>query len=235
MGIKSRLFSGVLAASFLGVVPLGAVAKALVVSHSHDVVVVTPGSLPELAQRHGISFQLYSESGDGRCYLYIEQHMGERLLILDVTDPANIKQVNAIPLSVPGPFDFVRMLRSSAILVQFRNNLGMAVMDVRKPKAPALMRVSTLLSSGHTESLGDTAFLTRNERRNVDPVVPRDFQIVDTSNPKDPALLCTVKQVNNETARDETGTTFLLGADGLTVVRRPRVEERYKLAETYTN
>jgi hypothetical protein len=30
--------------------------------------------------------------------------------VLDVTDPAHIKQVNAIPLSVPGPFDFVRTI-----------------------------------------------------------------------------------------------------------------------------
>jgi hypothetical protein len=235
MGIKSSLFSGVIAAAFLGVVPLGATERAQVASHSKDVVVVTPGNLPELAQRHGIAFQLYTQSGDGRCYLYIEQHMGQRLLVLDVTDPAHIKQVNAISLSAPGPFDFVRAIRSSAILVQFRNNLGMALLDVRKPKAPALKRVSTLQTSGYTESLGDSAFLTVNERPNDALVVPRDYQIVDTSNPRKPALLFTVKQVNDKIARDETGTTFLLGAEGLTVIRRPRVEEKYRLAETYTN
>lgn len=235
MGIKSRLFSGVIAAAFLCVVPLGATEKAQVVSHSKDVVVVTPGSLPELAQRHGIAFQLYTESGDGSCYLYIEQHMGERLLVLDVTDPAHIKQVNAIQLRVPGPFDFVRTLKSAAILVQFRNNLGMAVLDVRKPKAPALKRVSALFSPGHTESLGENAFSMVNQPRHDVPIVPRDYQIIDASNPKDPALLFTVKQVNNKIARDETGTTFLLGAEGLTVIRRPRVEEKFRLAETYTN
>jgi hypothetical protein len=36
-----------------------------------------------------------------------------------------------------------------------------------------------------------------------------------------------VKQVSGETARDETGTTFLLGSDGLTVIRHPQVEEKY--------
>jgi hypothetical protein len=59
------------------------------------------------------------------------------------------------------------------------------------------------------------------------PVVPRDYQIVDTSNPADPALLFTVKQVSGEIARDETGTTFLLGSEGLTVIRHPQVEEKY--------
>jgi hypothetical protein len=111
----------------------------------------------------------------------------------------------------------------------------MALLDVRKPKAPALKRVSTLQTSGSTESLGDSAFLMVNGLRRDAPVVPRDYQIVDTSNPKEPALLFTVKQVNGKTSRDETGTTFLLGADGLTVIRRPRVEEKYRLAETYTN
>jgi len=235
MSIKSRLFSGVIAAAFLGMVPLWAMAEALVVSHSRNVVVVMPGSLPELAQRHGIAFQLYSESGDGSCYLYIEQHNGERLLVPDVTDPAHIKQVKAVPLSVPGPFDFVRTLGNAAILVQFRSNLGMAVLDVRKPKAPALKLVSALQYPGHTESLGDSAFLMVRERQADVPVVPRDYQVVDTSDPVDPALLFTVKQVNNKIARDETGTTFLLGAEGFTVIRRPRVEEKYKTAQAYTN
>jgi len=34
--------------------------------------------------------------------------------------------------------------------------------------------------------------------------------------------------VKHRATNDETGTTFLLGSDGLTVVRRPRVEQEYK-------
>ena len=58
MGIKSRLFTGTLAATVLGTAPLACMAQAQVVSHSQDIVVVLPSSLPELVQRHGIAFQL---------------------------------------------------------------------------------------------------------------------------------------------------------------------------------
>jgi hypothetical protein len=235
MSLKCTFFTGLIAAAILGLTPLGAMAKAPTVSHSKDIVVVLPGSLPELAHRHGIAFQLYSGSSDGSCYLYIEQHMGERLLVLDVTDPAHIKQVMAVPLNVPGPFDFVRTLGSAAILIQFRNNLGLALLDVHKPKTPRLKRVGAFPYSGHTESLGDSAFLMVSEPLMDVPVAPRDYQVVDTSNPAGPALLFTIKQVDEKIVRDETGTTFFLGADGLTVIRRPRVEERYKTAQAYTN
>jgi hypothetical protein len=172
MSIRPTLFRGAIAAAFLGVMPLGAGAEKLIISHSKDVVVVLPAALPSLAQRHGIAFRLYSESGDGSCYLYIEQHEGERLLVLDVTDPTHIKQVKAVSLAVPGPFDFVRELRPWAILVQFRNNLGLAVLDLRKPKTPQLRPVSGLQYPRRTESLGDSAFLMVDEQQTDVPVVP---------------------------------------------------------------
>lgn len=235
MGIQSRLLSGVIAGVFLVVVPLEAKTKAPIVSYSKDVVIVTPDSLPELAQWRGIAFQLYTDAGDGSCYLYIEQEKGERLLVLDVSDPAKIKQVNSINLNVPGPFDFVRKLPSGATLVEFRNNLGIAVLDFRKPRAPALKRVSALQNSGPTESLGNSAFLLVNEGPGNVPPEPRDYQVVDTSDPAGPLLLFTAKQVNDEIKRNETGTTFLLGADGLTIIRRPSVEEKHYADQTFPN
>ena len=44
-----------------------------------------------------------------------------------------------------------------------------------------------------------------------------------------PTQLVTVKDVKHRVTNDETGTTFLLGSDGLTVVRRLPVEEEYKV------
>jgi hypothetical protein len=41
--------------------------------------------------------------------------------------------------------------------------------------------------------------------------------------------LDTVRLVTDKTTRDETGTTFLLGSEGLTIIRRPRVEEEYEI------
>jgi hypothetical protein len=234
MSIKSRLFTGTLAATVLGVAPLVWGEEAQVMSHSKDIVVVLPASLPELA-RHGIAFQLYSGSGDGSCYLYIEQHQGEGLLVLNVTDPGHVILTKAVPLTVPGPFDFVRMVGTSAYLVRFRDGLGMGVLDLRKPKAPVLKMVNNLQVPGPTESLGDTAFLTVSGLPTGVSAISQDYQVVDTSNPAYPSLLFTVKQVSGEIARDETGTTFLLGADGLTIIRRPCVEEQYKMAQSYTN
>jgi hypothetical protein len=235
MTIKSRLVSGAIVATILGIAPLVCLAEAKVVSHSKDIIVVLPTSLPELAQRQGIAFQLYSGSSDGKCYLYIEQHQGERLLVLDVTNPANIKLVNTEALTVPGPFDFVRTLGNSAVLLRFRNNHGTAVLDLRKPKKPALKAVAALTFTGHTESLGDSAFLMADEQATVMPSVPRDYQVADTSNPADPSLLYTVKKVNGNITRAETGTVFLLGSEGLTIIRHPREEAKYQDEESYTN
>ena len=59
--------------------------------------------------------------------------------------------------------------------------------------------------------------------------IPQDYQVVDSFNPANPVLLDTVRLVTDKTTRDETGTTFLLGSEGLTIIRRPRVEEEYEM------
>ena len=43
-----------------------------------------------------------------------------------------------------------------------------------------------------------------------------------------PTTLATIKQVKHKVVNEETGTTYLLGSDGLTVVRRPPIENDYK-------
>ena len=56
----------------------------------------------------------------------------------------------------------------------------------------------------------------------------RDYQVIDTSSAADPVLLTTVAQVTHKVVNRDTGTTFLLGSDGLTVIRRISVERDYK-------
>jgi hypothetical protein len=235
MRILARVFLGTLAVSLLGFVPQLCAAENSVVSHSQDLAMVPPTRLPAVAQQPGIALQLYTASGNGICYLYIEQQEGQRLLALDVTDPAKIKLAGDVPLTTPGPFDFVRPIGVTAYLVRFRINLGLGVLDLRKPKVPSLHVLSAAESQSHAESLGGAAFLLAKEPPRTVPPVPRDNQVFDVSNPASPALLGTVRQVTGETAREETGTTFLLGADGLTVLRHPRLEEAYKARESYTN
>jgi hypothetical protein len=55
-----------------------------------------------------------------------------------------------------------------------------------------------------------------------------DYHLVDVTNPAGPTPLATIKQVRHKLVNEETGTTYLLGSDGLTVIRRPRIEEDYK-------
>jgi hypothetical protein len=196
-------------------------------SKSQGLIVVQPRDLPEVAQMPGNSLFLHSD-GSGETYLYIEQQQGARLTIFDVTDPGKIKLVESITLTVPGTFDFVRPLDGHGELVRFRDNKGVALLDLHKVKAPSLRIISGLSEPGSTESLGETGFLMVNEPYNYVRATPRDYQVVDISLPSEPALLATVKEVKHEVVKDDTGTTFLLGSEGLTVVRRISVENDYK-------
>jgi hypothetical protein len=234
MSFKSRLFPAAFTLALVSVLPLVSVAQAQVVSRSRSIIVVPSATLPALAQQPGIAFQLYSGSGDGTCYLYVEQKEGKQLAILNVTDPANIKVAGTVSLAIPSPFDFVGALGQSAVLIQFRNH-EMALLDLRNPEAPVLRSENTLGKFGTAESLGDSGLLIGTQQRFAAPAIPRDYQVVDASDPSYPSLLFTVKQVSAKIARDETGTLFLLGSDGLTIIRRPRIEQSYKLAESYSD
>jgi len=64
---------------------------------------------------------------------------------------------------------------------------------------------------------------------------PRDYQVVDISSPSEPVLLATVAQVKHKLVNRDTGTTFLLGSEGLTLVRRTSVENDYKTHQTQMN
>ncbi len=231
MNIASPLFHRTIAGLLLSSAVLFGTATAEVVSHSKNIVIEQPANLPDLAQRPGVALHLYCDSGDGRAYLYIEQQSGKRLVVLDVTDPARVRMVRTVQLSVPGPFDFVQPLRSSAVLARFRNNMGEAVLDLRNARMPVLRIVDGQQYSGSTEPLGDSALLMVNDIRLTSQAAPRDYHVVDTTNPASPFLLYTAKQVNSILTRNATGTTFLLGSDGLTIIRRPRIEDKYWLEQ----
>jgi hypothetical protein len=205
-----------------------------ITSRSKDIVIEQPGDLPELAQRKGEAMELRS-LGNGTTYLYVEQHEVSRLTILDVTDPAHIKTVGSVPIQTPVAFDFVRSLGDSAVLISYRDNKGTAVMDFRKPKEPALISSNTLQRATRIESIGDTGLLASNAPRLDVEVSLRNYQIIDSSNPRDPQLLLTVEKVEKRLTNPDTGTTFLLSSDGLTVIRQPKVEEAYHLESTATN
>ena len=123
----------------------------------------------------------------------------------------------------------VRPLDGRGELVRFRENKSVAVLDLHNVKVPTLRMIQGLSEGGETESLGESAFLMVNEPYNYIRATPRDYQVIDSSTPSEPVLLATVAQVKHKLINRETGTTFLLGSDGLTVIRRTDVEYDYKV------
>jgi hypothetical protein len=221
--IKSTLALGlVVAAEVLSTSP----AVAEIHSRSNDLVVMQARDLPEQAQAPGNSLFLHSDNA-GSTYLYVEQQQGTRLSIFDVTDPARIKLVVSTPLATEGAFDFVRPLGEHAELVYFRNSRE-AVLDLRKAKRPALRMVPAVTDLGPAESLGQSGFLVTSQAYTYVPAVAHDYQVIDVV-ASDPAQLATVREVRHRVTNNETGTTFLLGPNGLTVVRRLSVENDYKV------
>ncbi len=202
-------------------------AEAEIHSRSKELVVMEPRDLPEQAQAPGNSLFLHYDNA-GSTYLYVEQLQGARLSVFDVTDPARIKLVMTTPLATEGAFDFVRPLGDHAELVYFRNSQNEAVLDLRKARKPVLRTISTVTDLGPAESLGESGFLVTSQAYKYVPAVARDYQVIDIT-ASDPTQLATVKDVKHRVNNDYTGTTFLLGGNGLTVVRRLSVENDYKV------
>ena len=217
------------AAAFLLTIP----AQAQIRPKSDELIVVQPKDLPEEAQLGGNSFFLYSDDS-GSTYLYMEQQQGARLTVFDVTDPAKVRLVFTTMMTVPGAYDFVQPMDGHGEMIRFRDNKGVAVLDLHKVKAPTYKMVAAL-RDGSTESLGETGFMVVNEPHDYVRAVPRDYQVVDSSNAADPILLATVSQVKHKVVNGDTGTTFLLGSEGLSMVRRRSVENEHKTAQIMKN
>jgi hypothetical protein len=222
--IKSTLALGLVVAAT--VLPIS-LAEAEIHSRSKELVVMEARDLPEQAQAPGNSLFLRSDNA-GSTYLYVEQQQGTRLSVFDVTDPARIKLVVSTPLAAEGAFDFVRPLGNNAELVYFRDGQKEAVLDLRKAKRPIFRMISTGTDLDQAETLGESGLLATSQPYKYVSAVGRDYQVIDIVAP-DPTQLATVKDVRHRVTNNETGTTFLLGPNGLTVVRRLSVEYDYKV------
>ncbi|MDB6042459.1 MAG: hypothetical protein JWM63_1010 [Gammaproteobacteria bacterium] len=227
--VDSRFSKSVRRAT-IAIVAAGAIAAQTVYARaSTKIVVVQPKDLPELARQSGEAMFLH-DTFEGKTFLYIEQNRGGRLVILDVTDPAHVTREGSVNLDAAGPFDFVSELGERKELVHFRHSQNDAALNLHKADAPTLEEVQGLMSPGPTMPLGDEGFtVTRraDAEAGASARAPRDYQVVDTADSKEPTLVFTVKQVREEITNDETGTTFLLANDGLYLIRRP-IEESDK-------
>ena len=226
--IKSTFALGLVAAAAV----LTSTAEAEIHSKSQELVVMEARDLPEQAQTPGNSFFLHSDN-TGSTYLYVEQQRGARLSVFDVTNPAHIKLEVSTPMATEGAFDFVRPLGDQAELVYFRDSQKEAVLDLRKAQRPVFRVVSTATDLGQSETLGENGLLVTSQVHTYVPAIARDYQVIDIA-ASDPTQLVTVKDVKHRVTNDETGTTFLLGSNGLTVVRRLSVENNYKVSQMQT-
>ena len=215
-------FLNVLAAATVGLV-LALPVQAETKSQSKDLIVEQPADLPEMARTPGQSLFLY-QAGHGQTYLYVEQQEGARIAVFNVTHPAKITAASSVVIDKPRTFDFVRALNDHSELIRFRDSQQLAILDLHNPKSPTLKIDHALNQSGHTEALGMTGLMIVNGSYSYVGHEAQDYEVVDDINPAGPTSLATVKQVKHTVVNHETGTTYLLGSEGLTVVRRPRVE-----------
>jgi hypothetical protein len=196
--------------------------------HSRTIVVQSPSNSSVLAQNDSDAMYLHL-TGDGRSLLYIEAEDGRTLTVLNVTDPAKIQRVAQVRLAATSAFDFIQPVGDDRALIHYRNGSGDAVLSFKNYKHPELVAASPL-GGGHTFSkLGETAMMSTSANVASDPISDPTYQVWDNSKASGPDLLATIPGVTQRLAKQDTGTLFLLSKDGVTVVRRLRVEEDHDI------
>jgi hypothetical protein len=81
-----------------------------------------------------------------------------------------------------------------------------------------------------SESLGQTGLLLTSVNLPSEPLREAGtYKVLDTSNPSHPGLLASIPAVKQRLTKADTGTLFLLNSDGVTVIRRLRVEEEHQV------
>jgi hypothetical protein len=198
--------------------------------HSRTIVVESPSDLPILAQANSEAMYLH-KSGDGRTVLYVESAEGTKLTALDVTDPAKIKRLAEAQLIAPSRFDFVESIGNDSALVRYRDGSGEALLNLKHCKHPALSDAAALTGTDAAEKLGETGLLSASTNAAIGPVVDGDptYKVWDSSKATHPNLLATIPGVTQRLSNEDTGTLFFLGENGVTVVRRLRVEEDHEI------
>jgi hypothetical protein len=213
---------------------IAASAQAATKAHSKSIVVDSPMDLTELAQRSSEAMFLYS-TGSGQTFLYLEQDQGKSLAILDVTNPASIKDVGRSSLGASSAYDFVQSIDDSVALIRYRDRSGFAIINFKKYRQPVLTPTPELLGQAAVRLVGQGALLLTSSNDLHVSDQDRQCAVIDISDPLKPTSVVVIHGVKQQLERRETGTTFLLSQDGLTVIRRPSVEEDYQSESTQTN
>ena len=125
------------------------------------------------------------------------------------------------------PYDIVLAL-SDTVLIHYRDQSGFAIISFKRYNQPVLIEVPQFQRSANVEALGHDGLLLGSTTRPSAQVEDPQYEVFDVSNPSKPVVLATVAKVKQRLDRKATCTVFLLGTTGLTVIRRPNVEQDYK-------
>src|SRR5258708_7548656 len=206
------------------------------VRHSKTIVVESPSALAELAQPDGEALYLHAR-GDGRTFLFVEGIGGKNISILDVTNPAQIHGISRANVSATGPFDFVKSLNDRVILISYRDQTGLAVLDFRKFDRPIVTQISSGARAIPTQTIDDSGALLQAStlRALASETRATDFQVIDTSASLRPEVVATVPGVKQTLLKRDTGTLFLLSSTGITVIRHPRAEREHEAVVSLTS
>ena len=204
--------------------------------HSKTVIVESPSAHPELAQADGEALYLHAR-GDGRTFLLVEGIGGKTISILDVTNPAQIHGIARANVSATGPFDFVKSLDDRAILISYRDQTGLAVLDLKKFDRPIVTQISSDTRAIPTQTVDDSGALLQASahRALASETGALDFQVIDTSAPLRPEVVAIVPGVKQTLLKSDTGTLFLLSSRGVTVIRHPRAEREHEAVVSLTS
>jgi hypothetical protein len=198
---------------------------------SKAIVIEFPSDLPEQAQGPGEAMYLQHRS-DGRVVLYVEQEQGQRLTILDVTDPDDIRDIGQVALAAASSFDFIQDLADSTVLIRYRNDSRFAVVSFKNYKEPVLRSEPDYLHPARVHTYGSSGLLlVSGNPSGTSADREAHYEVLSISNLGDPKPLASVRDVIQRLDRRETGTIFLLNDRGVTVVRCLAVEQEYRVQE----
>jgi hypothetical protein len=181
-----------------------------------ELVIVPTKQLPEQA-RVPAQAMLLSLVNPTTLYLYLEENNGQKLAIFDVSDPHKIKFKKLVQTNAGGTFDFVQPAGQSLELIRYRDGRGARILDFRDPKTPF---VTVVGAAPHGCSV-----LPVNPPAAPPPVpnLPMDYAIFAPTSSKPVAI---VKNILQQVTDEGNGTVYLLGTDGLTVIRNIKGERR---------
>lgn len=224
--MKKVLFAATVLAVIASTVSANAVTDK---SQSKTIVVQSSSAVPVLGLE-GSEAMYLQKTGDGRALLLVESASGTDLTILDVTDPAKIRRVAETKLGASSVFDFVEPIGDDNVLIRYRDGSGEAMLNVKHSNRPVLKTASAVAGTEAAEKLGETGLLSASTDV-MAPIVQNDpiYTVWDNTHAAHPNVLATIPGVIQRLANEDTGTLFLLSKDGVTVVRRLRVEHDHKV------